>query len=1751
MKFWRRSGDSSAGAEIPGKSGGRDELQPISQESANRQNAHGGQSPEAQPSQTEIYGCGLFLLVDQNDNDNDAVDIVALHGLNGHWKTTWQAPTRTGPFEAFYSSVHLIKDPPSRAGVVDEESAILGFPNEVTIPIHGNHRSMCRIGGIICFITDSSLGFVDDFPSGQEETDTEKVKVPDRSSYQLPKTQKGRGDVTSDPRAREENLLGLKPTDTEETPMPVFQLERFYEERRREEQRQETERRKKEIQELRLEMINPEALQSDSAEYAERMIYEHNKAREDVQSGRLLGEVRQREAKKRAKRIEAACREDLSSTDYESHRDRIPDAVPGTCQWLLHHQKYSDWRSKQASDMLWLSADPGCGKSVLISYLVDCLTRADNKVRVPEVVCYFFFKEDNEEQNNAVDAVRAILHQLYSAQPRLTKHAANTVIMHGEAMPRQFRALWSILMASVQDVNSRDVIILLDGLDECEPATRSQLLQSLTKFYTSDSESLNKVPYVKAIVASRPDNDIKICFDVLPTIRLRGEDQPEAISNDVELVIKHHIENAVLRGLPRGLLSDLEAGLIRGADRTFLWTTLVIDVLDAKRGASRRELLKILESRDIYRVYQRLLEDSPDQVEARRLLSIVVAAARPMTLAEMSVAAAVSHKQRSFDELELDIVHNFEERLKDLCGNFVRIIRSTIYLVHQTAREFLLRDENAGQLARGTFGIWQHSIILKEAHRELLNICLLYLPFLQIEVSTSPLDVDANSSIRFLDYAARYWTHHYSEVSPQLTDGQISACIRLCNARTPGFHRWFSIAVASARNRGHRIREGMAQRDIAFSLGLGEVVQAMDRFMNPVDLEVADESQTEDVLPGSRKIGSLRPPDVNGVSQPHTVTPSLLGESPLRMAMASASPLGTKPRKQEGPPRILKTPKTETAGGTEEAQYCNAIASVVPLGAPFSRACDRELLGEDEAEPPDPKTEASKATEGNLYGSDRQHANFYSVGLPSAPPPIPHQVTGGKPIQSGDGPESVNMSEIRGHALDLHNLEISHLLPPLSPPLQPIAEETPLEDGESSPEASLPLLGVDTKDLLKSMYLFVVWFESPQRLPQPDMTKGLAAEWRKVFPKLGAIPCPGDQYSRYWDDGVVSTGGIDDMSDDEEMTYYEPALDFDDYDSDWFILLSVETGMNFESLTGLVLLPFIEIIRDFVHDPVEVQSEPYIARVIDASDSFIDDMPAVIGGEDAATEKIHALQTYAFQIATRQRFVAGIILKGLSAALLMFAVATMVTAASVISSATAPISDTPCQVGFGSCEIASPPSCGGQSAYGRTIGYYQLANVRERQCNRISLDQTRAKDLTHPYAAFASINPNTFQAAIRGWTFNDPEPTRTTFSNLAMDPTRKARFITSLTSFLEQHGFDGVGLDWEYPAAPNRYGMPVDTDNYVVLPQKTEPYLDYFGVMSYDLHRPWSEDVRQVGPVVLGNTNVPEIANWTLPLYYDGVSPGKLNMGLAYYARSYTVADSSCKGVGCEWVGTSRLTPGTNFGGVMSLREIEHIIKELCISPRLLENDMIKELTFGNQWIGYNDLGTIEIKSPGSGNNPNGSGSENPGNPGGSQDDGSGTVYIDPSVWKKDSPETSPGFPSSRSSPALPSPSVSPTAARPRMLLFCSFPYLLNCVSPSLDFPDPGNPVLPPRPLRTPRPPAHRAPGAVPGSAQARRPPGERGARDGRTAVHARVWTAAADVAGAPAQWDDCGAAATAAEPLAGPGAAKPELRHRGGSLLR
>ena len=161
----------------------------------------------------------------------------------------------------------------------------------------------------------------------------------------------------------------------------------------------------------------------------------------------------------------------------------------------------------------------------------------------------------------------------------------------------------------------------------------------------------------------------------------------------------------------------------------------------------------------------------------------------------------------------------------------------------------------------------------------------------------------------------------------------------------------------------------------------------------------------------------------------------------------------------------------------------------------------------------------------------------------------------------------------------------------------------------------------------------------------------------------------------------------------------------------------------------------------------------------------------------------------------------------------------------------------------------------------------------------------------------------------------------------------RSAFAASAVVFMREYGFSGLDLDWEYPGAPDRGGSEEDFENYVHLvaelrrafnaePESFEltmavplsnwylrhfdlsglaEYVDWFNVMSYDIHGAWDANIESLGPIVRPHTDMQEIRSGMQMFYKNGITGDKIVLGLAAYARTFTLADTSCTGIGCEY----------------------------------------------------------------------------------------------------------------------------------------------------------------------------------------------------------------------------------------------------------
>ncbi|KJZ75124.1 hypothetical protein HIM_05610 [Hirsutella minnesotensis 3608] len=526
----------------------------------------------------------------------------------------------------------------------------------------------------------------------------------------------------------------------------------------------------------------------------------------------------------------------LHTSPYQDRKNRNPDRVPGTCEWFVDHDYFRQWRESRSSSMLWVSANPGCGKTVLAKHLVDSVLKTTKS----RTTCYFFFKDDFEDQRSATSALSCILHQLFIQREELFSDKIVKLFEAYKAhLTRSFAGLWDVLVMASQIKNAGELVCVLDAFDECEDQERHKFAQTLRKFYDTENAAKNSVN-LKFLVTSRPYDKIGRGFHPLnlpglSVIRLKGEGDAEAskIAREIDVYIEYKVsrirDSLELEQVEEQLLLQ---GLRRISHQTYLWVYLTLELIESDISINKAKISEVTSSlpQTVDDAYERILAKSTNSEEAKKLLHIVVAAARPLTLAEMDLALAIQQEHKSYEDLDKRPEERFGRYVRDLCGLFVNITGKKIYLLHQTAKEFLVhkndldpRRKHENQL------IWKSSLEPQESHRILFQICMWHLLFTEFE--THPVDENLDELSHylrnhiFLDYSATNWATHF-RASGMENDSVVASMRGICDASSNRCLTWFRIYWATTHT---RFPQHWTTLMIASYFGLGQIVMLLLR----------------------------------------------------------------------------------------------------------------------------------------------------------------------------------------------------------------------------------------------------------------------------------------------------------------------------------------------------------------------------------------------------------------------------------------------------------------------------------------------------------------------------------------------------------------------------------------------------------------------------------------------------------------------------------------------------------------------------------------------------------------------------------------------------------------------------------------------------------------------------------------------------------------------------------------------------------
>ncbi|KAK5626021.1 hypothetical protein RRF57_001737 [Xylaria bambusicola] len=514
----------------------------------------------------------------------------------------------------------------------------------------------------------------------------------------------------------------------------------------------------------------------------------------------------------------------LYTSKYEERKNRNPRRADGTCEWFTSHRVFQHWRN-EPSAIIWVSADPGCGKSVLAKHLVDDILPSS----ASRTTCYFFFKDDFEDQKGSEGALCCLLHQLFTQQPSLlADEFLEDFNWEGDHLFASFGKLWEFLLRATRDYENGEIVCILDALDECVDPSR--LVKALTQHYgTRPGNSA-----LKFLVTSRPYLRIQREFQDLkeaqPTIHLSGEseDEVDKIEQEIAICINQRTEDVCkyhqLNLQEKKIIQDELAAV---KNRTYLWVHLVFAAIEDAVFLSRDDLHFNIHNlpHTVEEAYNNILRKSHNPRITRKILHIIVAANRPLLLAELgAILAFRKESHRSHKDLERNILplDRLNTAVREACGLFVVIQDWQVFLLHQTAREFLIRGPSKLPESCASFD-WQHSLDLEDSHRLLSGVCMRYLlldDFVKLDYDVL-LSVDAQR-FDLLSYAACEWASHYRQAG-KTRDGLDQLALQLCDTKTNACSTWKEV------DRSEILQELTTTLLVASYLGLDNLVSLILR----------------------------------------------------------------------------------------------------------------------------------------------------------------------------------------------------------------------------------------------------------------------------------------------------------------------------------------------------------------------------------------------------------------------------------------------------------------------------------------------------------------------------------------------------------------------------------------------------------------------------------------------------------------------------------------------------------------------------------------------------------------------------------------------------------------------------------------------------------------------------------------------------------------------------------------------------------
>ncbi|KAJ5725261.1 uncharacterized protein N7483_006618 [Penicillium malachiteum] len=354
----------------------------------------------------------------------------------------------------------------------------------------------------------------------------------------------------------------------------------------------------------------------------------------------------------------------ISSIPFGKNHNRVKERrTPGTGNWIIHHERFRDWKENSSPGLFWLQGSPGAGKTFLMSSVIDDIQDLLSDFPDHEGFAFFYCDRNDTLRTQALSVLQSFVRQLSTTER--SPESMRVKLRQAYNLARNRGTDFQFEQCKEQILESLNIyprtILMIDAMDECNSEKRYRLIDALRSFILECKNT------VKIFISSRPDSNIKSHLASVPSVTISASDNHDDIEKFLDLELDRLAKDKGIRVLGR-LKTEIMTKLLEKCQGMFQWAAMQVHRLkDCTTATNVRQILESLPV-DLQESYDKIEAlGEPDQTLAKRALRWIMASLRPLESHELLLIIRMGQDGRALPQED-----NIEEdSLVLLCKNFI------------------------------------------------------------------------------------------------------------------------------------------------------------------------------------------------------------------------------------------------------------------------------------------------------------------------------------------------------------------------------------------------------------------------------------------------------------------------------------------------------------------------------------------------------------------------------------------------------------------------------------------------------------------------------------------------------------------------------------------------------------------------------------------------------------------------------------------------------------------------------------------------------------------------------------------------------------------------------------------------------------------------------------------------------------------------------------------------------------------------